>query len=62
MFDEADGGMRMFYNIDMRISQILGENQTAVIFDRFLPGMRARVEGLMSLTIKMTMGQDEGVT
>lgn len=45
MFDEADGGMRMFYNIDMQISQILGENRTAVIFDRFLPGMRARVEG-----------------
>ena len=34
----------MFYNIDMRIGEILDKEQTAAIFERFLPGMRARVE------------------
>ncbi|MDE5698335.1 MAG: hypothetical protein K2I96_13150, partial [Lachnospiraceae bacterium] len=37
------GGI-MFYNIDMGIGQILGKEQTAAIFDRFLPEMRAKVE------------------
>lgn len=35
----------MVYNIDMRISQILEKDQVAAIFDQFLPGMRAKVEG-----------------
>ena len=34
----------MFYNIDMRMGEILDNEQTAAVFDRFLPGMRARVE------------------
>ena len=34
----------MFYSIDKRIGEILDKEQTAAIFDRFLPGMRARVE------------------
>lgn len=34
----------MFYNIDMRMGDILDNEQTAAIFERFLPGMRARVE------------------
>lgn len=34
----------MFYNIDMGIGQILGKEQTAAIFDRFLPEMREKVE------------------
>lgn len=32
------------YHIDMRIDQILGNELTAAVFDRFLPGMRERVE------------------
>ena len=34
----------MFYHIDMRIGEILDNERTAAVFDRFLPGMRARVE------------------
>lgn len=34
----------MNYHIDMRIDQILGNEQTADIFDRFLPGMRDKAE------------------
>ena len=35
----------MVYNIDMRISRILEKDQAAAVIDRFLPGMRAKVEG-----------------
>lgn len=35
----------MVYNIDMRISRILEKDQAATVIDRFLPGMRAKVEG-----------------
>ena len=35
----------MFYSIDMRMGEILGNERTAAIFDRFLPGMRAKAEG-----------------
>ncbi|MCM1217272.1 MAG: family 43 glycosylhydrolase [Lachnospiraceae bacterium] len=34
----------MNYNVDMRLDQILGNKQAADIFDRFLPGMRGRIE------------------
>lgn len=34
----------MDYNIDMRIDRILRNEQTAAIFDRFLPGMREKAE------------------
>lgn len=34
----------MFYNIDMRIGEILDKEETADVFDRFLPGMRERME------------------
>ena len=33
----------MIYHIDMRIGEILDNERTAAVFDRFLPGMRARV-------------------
>ena len=32
----------MFYSIDMRMGEILGNERAAAIFDRFLPGMRRR--------------------
>lgn len=35
----------MVYNIDMHISRILENDQAAAVFDKFLPGMRAKVEG-----------------
>ena len=35
----------MVYSIDMRISQILEKNQAAAVIDKFLPEMRAKVEG-----------------
>lgn len=34
----------MYYNVDMRIGQIMGNGQAAAIFDRFLPGMRDKVK------------------
>lgn len=35
----------MYYNVDMRIDQIMGNEQAADVFDQFLPGMRGRIEG-----------------
>ena len=53
----------MGYNIDMSIDQILGENQAAAVFDRFLPGMRARVEGqpvVAGMSVRKLAGYAKG--
>lgn len=34
----------MNYNIDMRIEQIMGNEQAAAVFENFLPGMRNKVK------------------